>query len=206
MIRHKWYLAIRPVHSLLASFALLLLPFAARAVTLSVTSATVSEPGDRARVCVTLETSGALVAGTQNDLVWDGTCATFVENSCVANPDHGKQLSMALLPGDDFVLRAIVLSLSDVDPIPDGELYCCSFLVEVSRSGECCPLRLTKVGASTPEGLALSTDTSDGFLCVGSGTASGCQLIPAAERGAGLTVLAAIAAVGMMLGRLTRYF
>ena len=47
------------------------------AVTLRVTSATVQAPGDMGQICVQLETQGQLVAGTQNDLIWDGTCATL---------------------------------------------------------------------------------------------------------------------------------
>jgi len=44
---------------------------------------------------------------------------------------HGKDLSAATRCGD-FCLRAIVLSLTDVNPIPDGDLYCCRFSVHAA--------------------------------------------------------------------------
>src|SRR5215472_1143081 len=51
------------------------------------------DSGDAAEVCVSLDSGGARVAGTQNDLVWDGSCATLPDASaCEAYGATGKQL------------------------------------------------------------------------------------------------------------------
>jgi hypothetical protein len=152
-------LLIEPVLLLLWSSA------AAGAVSLQATSATVGAPGETADVCVALSTGGAEVAGTQNDLNWDGTCASLAdERSCFVTGSHGKQLSAATTCGD-FCLRAIILSLTDVDPIPDGQLYCCQFAVEAAP-GSCCPIAVVNVGASDPQGRALVTNGHTADLCV----------------------------------------
>jgi hypothetical protein len=142
---------------------------AAAQVSLTAASVTVAAPGDAADVCVTLRSGGTIVAGTQNDLVWDGTCAILPSASaCHGNPATGKSLSTAILPTDDFRLRALVLSLTDVDPIPDGSLYCCTFTVDAAP-GACCPLSVTNVGASDPTGHALATTGNAADLCVAGG-------------------------------------
>ena len=97
----------------------------AEAVSLGVSSATVAQPGGTAQVCVSLVTGGEEVAGTQNDLVWDGTCMTLNDNACSAAGSHGKQVNTRIQNSADFRMRVLVLSLSDVDPIDDGVLYCC---------------------------------------------------------------------------------
>ena len=140
----------------------------AHAVTLAVSNATVSQPGEMATVCVTLDTGGQEVAGTQSDLVWDGTCATLTDGSCQVSPRHGKQLHGNFPPRTDFTHRALVFSLSDTDPIPDGELYCCIFGVEVTSPGACCPVNITQVGSSNSDGKALATRAIPGRLCLSS--------------------------------------
>ena len=68
--------------------ALLLPASAALGASLTVTSSTVQEAGDTARVCVGLSAGGEVVAATQNDLVWDANCASLVDK-CEASPGHG---------------------------------------------------------------------------------------------------------------------
>jgi hypothetical protein len=134
------------------------------AVTMQLTSATVNNPGEAGRMCVMLSTGGAQVAGTQNDLIWDGNCASLPdEKSCFVAGAHGKELSAATKCGD-FCLRAIILSLSDVNPIPDGPLYCCNFQSE-SDAGGCCGINMTNAAASDPEGKAISASGSGGRIC-----------------------------------------
>ena len=70
-------------------------------VTLSVSSVIVPKSGDEASICVSLDTRGHSVAGTQNDLVWDGTGASMVPDSCVANEAHGKTLHGNAPPGTE---------------------------------------------------------------------------------------------------------
>jgi hypothetical protein len=138
-------------------------------VELRAESVTVDAPGDTADLCVSLDSGGQEVAGTQNDLVWDGTCATLPGgSSCQANPATGKQLQGGFPPQFDFTFRALVLSLADVDPIPDGPLYCCSFTVEADP-GTCCPVSLVRVGASDPRGTSLPTSGNSVQLCVAAG-------------------------------------
>ena len=114
---------LRGAAALLSVVLVMRVGAAAAAVSLQAGSVTVDAPFDDADVCVSLDTGGAAVAGTQNDLNWDGDCASLPgEDSCVVAGMHGKDLSAATRCGD-FCLRAIVLSLTDVNPIPDGDLY-----------------------------------------------------------------------------------
>ena len=125
-------------------------------VTITATSANVNNPGDFGRICVVLHSGGEEVAGTQNDLRWDGRCATLPDkSSCSVTGSHGKSLQHTKDPqGSDFSYRALLLSLSDTDPMPDGPLYCCNFQGE-AEPGQCCRINVTNVGASDPTGNAL---------------------------------------------------
>lgn len=122
---------------------------------------TLSSTATTAQVCVSMETGGDAVAGTQNDLVWHGECLTLT-GGCSVNPATGKQLSTAIRSNG---LRALLLSLSDVNPIPEGVLYCCTFRPERLAAGECCPVRVSGTQASDPVGNALATSGSDGAVC-----------------------------------------
>jgi len=151
-----------------ATLALLLLLAnpAAAAVSLTLSSASVPNSGDDATVCVALATGGEDVAGTQNDLVWDGRCATLPDGDrCYAAGTHGKGLQGMLLGNRDFTYRGLILSLTDVDPIDDGVLYCCSFIVEADP-GQCCAVKIVGAEASDPRGHALGVTGTSGKLCV----------------------------------------
>jgi hypothetical protein len=149
---------------------------------------------------VWLETGGAQVAGTQNDLVWDGSCATLSRASdCRVNPTTGKLLHGTILAAEDFRYRGLVLSLLDTEPIPDGQLYCCAFSVEATP-GACCSVEVVNTGVSDPLGGALLSSGNTAQLCVAAGAgvasptptatptihgdlvrtdSSGCQISPA---------------------------
>lgn len=150
--------------------AILLLLLIARplsAVTLTATTVGPVNPGGPATVCVALGTDGAEVAGTQNDLVWDGNCLTLPDAStCHATGTHSKQLQGKLLGNRDFTYRALILSLSDVDPIADGVLYCCDFILETTTN-ECCTVDVTGAGASDSKGNAVVVLAIDGEVCAG---------------------------------------
>ena len=200
-------------------WVVLILPFiwirpAAGVVALRATSATVAEVGEAADLCVVLDSGGAQVAGTQNDLVWDGACATLASAAdCRANPAIAKALHGNLGLVGDFSYRALVLSLSDVDPIPDGELYCCTFGVETAP-GSCCSVGVVNTGVSDPSGRELPSSGNTAQLCVANGGvmttptptpngdpptsgSSGCQITPpsAGSFGAGVFVLVLLAAL-----------
>jgi MYXO-CTERM domain-containing protein len=157
----------------LALFAALLAMPAPAAVTLQASSTTVANPGDSGTICVTLLTGGQEVAGTQNDLVWDGSCASLPDtSSCYAAGNHGKSLQGKLLDNRDFTYRALILSLGDVDPIDSGVLYCCNFVAEAA-AGQCCTISMTGMGASDSKGNAVSALGGPGKLCVAKGSGSG---------------------------------
>jgi hypothetical protein len=143
------------------------------AVTLQASSTTVSSPGQSGTICVALITGGEEVAGTQNDLVWDGACASLPDTgSCYAAGSHGKSLQGKLLENRDFTYRALILSLSDVDPMDSGVLYCCNFVAE-AEPGQCCNIAMTGMGASDSKGTAVAALGSSGKLCVASSGNSG---------------------------------
>ncbi|MBX3028046.1 hypothetical protein KF840_24430 [bacterium] len=147
---------------------------AALAVRLGISSANVSQPGGAAQMCVSLATEGQEVAGTQNDLVWDGTCMTLNEGACFAAGTHGKQVNTRIQNSADFRMRVLVLSLSDVDPIDDGVLYCCNVQGE-APPGSCCSISVVNTGASDSKGQAVAAGGNSGNLCTlgGSGSRGG---------------------------------
>jgi hypothetical protein len=158
------------LRSLGVGFAALLTSGVAHAAALFVTSATVQNPGDSAQICVVLSSGGAQVAGTQNDLVWDGTCATLTDPPpCAVAGSHGKQLAQTLVNTANFTFRGIILSFSDTSPIPDGPLYCCSFEGE-ANPGACCPITVVNAQGSEPGGIAIPLSGSTAQICTAQGS------------------------------------
>jgi hypothetical protein len=157
---------------LIALGVVVLSPTAAAAQRLSVVSATVNQPGDFGRVCVVLS-GGQGVAGIQNDLVWDGNCATLAdESSCAAVGSHGKQVHFKLQQ-QDFRMRALALSLSDTRPMGDGPVYCCNVQSEAAP-GDCCSISIVNTGGSDPGGKAVGLQGVAGQICTrGSGRSVG---------------------------------
>jgi MYXO-CTERM domain-containing protein len=144
---------------------------AAAAVAIGATSATVQNPGDTAQICVVLATSGTdqgRVAGTQNDLTWDGNCAILADNSDCQIAARGKELSGTLSPqGQDFSYRGLVLSFGNTNPISDGPLYCCNFIGEADP-GQCCNITVMATAASDSGGAAIATMGNTAKLCTAS--------------------------------------
>lgn len=190
--------ATRALRSL-ASAALLLLAAGssdARAtVTMAVdpSRAQVTQSGASATVCVGMSGSGGAAAGTQNDLTWDGNCATLLR--CDAAPGVGKPLSAGLLPRTHFTLRALMLSLADTNPIRDGALYCCTFRVELAEPGACCSLAMSNARWSDSKGNGAGASVNGGELCLADtggsaasarprGSSSGPQNVPGVVGGA----------------------
>lgn len=156
--------------------ALLLAVTPASAQRLQLNSASVEHPGAFADVCVALNTEGREVAGVQNDLVWDGACATLEDGSCGIAPGVAKQFHGRIQSGPAFRYRALVLSLHDVDPIDDGPLYCCAFRVDAGR-GSCCSVSIVDPGFSDSRGNALRGSAgATARLCVAGGPDSGTPL------------------------------
>ncbi|MGD9763881.1 MAG: hypothetical protein AB7V27_09230 [Candidatus Binatia bacterium] len=148
--------------------AVLLLATTAHGVRLVATDAQVSQPGEYGQICVVLDTGGLEVAGTQNDLVWDGSCATLDESNCSAAGSHGKQ-ALFKLQREDFRMRALVLSLANTNPIGNGQtLYCCNVQSEAAP-GSCCAINLVAATASDPSGNPLGAQGSPGRICTAQG-------------------------------------
>lgn len=87
-------------------------------------------------ITVSLDAGDSIVAGTQNDLTLDGDAAFLARESgrpdCVVNPAIDKPFaSFAFQPPGaaglrHSAIRAIVFSVSDAEPIPNGAwLYAC---------------------------------------------------------------------------------
>ncbi|HSP97359.1 MAG TPA: hypothetical protein VL049_08980 [Candidatus Dormibacteraeota bacterium] len=157
--------------------AMLAVPAAARAVNLTL-EATKGEAGS-VHVCVGLDSTGQKIAGTQNDLVWDGSCASLKANSCAAIPDSKKPLHGNTPPNLPNTYRALVFALDNVDPIRDGALYCCDF--EMTANPACCNIKFDRLGVSDPVGTALPVSGQPPQLCLNTGAAvPGAAAAPAA--------------------------
>ena len=126
--------------------------------------------GGAVRVCVGLDSTGQKIAGTQNDLVWDGSCAALKANSCTAVPDAKKPLHGNTPPNLPNTYRALVFALDNVDPIRDGALYCCDF--EMTANPECCNIKFDRLGISDPVGTALQVSGKPAALCLNTGAAA----------------------------------
>jgi hypothetical protein len=123
------------------------------------------------QLCVGLDSAGAKVAGTQNDLVWDASCANLKANTCAAVPDSKKPLHGNTPANLQSTYRALVFALDNVEPIRDGKLYCCEF--ELKGGGDaCCAVKFDRLGASDPVGNALGTTGNPEKLCLATGAAA----------------------------------
>jgi MYXO-CTERM domain-containing protein len=137
-------------------------------------------PGDFVPVAVTLQTGGDQVAGTQNTIGFaePNHVAIAADNSgspmCTVNPDiHKSATTFAFQPagctvGTDCTgVKALVLSLNNVDAIPDGStLYTCQVAISQSAGAQAYPLTNTDALASDPQGNSLDTQGIDGSVTV----------------------------------------
>lgn len=163
------------------------------------------DPGTTVSVDVTLATDGEDVAGTQNDIQTSGdsgisiaarTQGTRQVPDCTANAEIDKGgTSFAFqppncVPGDTCTgVRALVLSLSNVDPIPDGSvLYSCNIAIASSATAGDKTLSNLNFGSSDPSGNALVTTGVDGRVIVSGGAADATVVLGSASGDAGDTV------------------
>jgi hypothetical protein len=107
--------------------------------------------GETAEICVTLSGGGGKIAGLQLNLNWEDSCMTpaNARRLCRSNQATGKTVQSALQGRG--TLKAILISFSDVAPIPDGNLFCCEFTA-VGDVGRCGPVSITAVIGSTGNG------------------------------------------------------
>jgi len=134
------------------------------------------ESGSTVTVTATLTTGGASIAGTQNDIVYDPKQIAVAQTSagkpdCRANPQLGKEGTAFnfLPPGCHGAactsVRALVLSLSNVDPIANGStLYTCRVQILAGAHPGIARLGLSRVGFSNPTGQSISGGGTDGAV------------------------------------------
>jgi|GEM_PF-5466242 len=116
---------------------------AAMGLTVQVQGASAS-PGDTPDVCVYLPDSDGTVAGVQLDLFWDSSCLSVDRSSgdqaaCVMNPETKRSTFQTRVLSEGR-LRAVLVSLNDVSPIPANvrQLFCCQFRVSPNAGGRTC--------------------------------------------------------------------
>ncbi|MGH7790262.1 MAG: EB domain-containing protein [Candidatus Binatia bacterium] len=124
-------------------------------------------PGGQATFTVGFSVEGEeVVAGTQNDIVFNPDIFELNGDSCTINPaigdgtEPGKTLANNLLP-DPTRLVSLVLSLENVVPIPVGALYSCTFDVADDAPLGTYQLVNTNAGASNPAGDPLPATGED---------------------------------------------
>jgi hypothetical protein len=128
---------------------------------------------------VSLHTGGASVAGTQNDLFFDmGNTPVNVRDDgtpdCVGNPAIHKDFTdFAFQPfgcsgAACTSMRAIVVSLFNVNPIPDGSvLYTCQVNIAANAASGSYPVTVGNVFAASPTGASVPASGRDGAVIVG---------------------------------------
>jgi hypothetical protein len=185
----------------LAAGATLMIAASAQAVVISLDEAT-GDPGQTVDISASLGTEGSQVAGTQNDITFgsDSGIAIAAKTNgrpdCAVNPDIEKGgTSFAFQPsgctaGTDCTgVRALVLALDNVDPIPDGSvLYTCKVAIASSASAGEKTLSNTNTGSSDPSGGALTTTGTDGRVIVAGGASDATIIVGSASGEAGDTV------------------
>jgi len=134
--------------------------------------------GQAIPVTATLRTGGQRIAGTQNDIGFDARQAGIAAQAngkpdCRANPAIGKEgtafsfLPKGCRPPACKQVRALVLSLSDVAPIPDGAvLYTCTVTIAANAAPGSQGLSANRVGFSSPAGEAIQGGVVNGSILI----------------------------------------
>jgi hypothetical protein len=140
-------------------------------------------PAMAGNLCVSMSGSGGQVAGFQLDLKWDSGCMSADKGSgdsarCTADPSTGKDVHSSLKAGPGN-LRALFFSMSDTNPIGDGDVFCCSFTRSSTSGNACCGLSMGRVSGSDSTGRSIPASdfnllaTMDGQTCAASGGGGG---------------------------------
>lgn len=160
------------------SVATLAAPFTTSAVTIEVGSVVVVS--ESVQLPVVLLTEGAVVAGAQIDILFPVDAQIDARANgkpdCSINPtiDKGGSSFMFQPAGcqparDCSSIRALVLALDNVDPIPDGAtMFTCRMLV-IAQAGEL-DIECGNAGAHDPDGNALTTNCLNGLITIGNTT------------------------------------
>jgi hypothetical protein len=148
-----------------------------RAVVLEIGDS-IGEPGVAVQVDVVLNTEGASVVATQNDIGYAAPLRIRARADgrpdCMAKADLDKGATVfGFLPAGCSgaactSVRALVLAFDNVDPIPNGvTLYMCVVEIAADSPGGAFPLTISNLGASDPFGAELPTTGRDGAIVIG---------------------------------------
>jgi MYXO-CTERM domain-containing protein len=136
----------------------------------------VGAPNTTTSFDVTLDTDAA-IAGVQVDIAYPAAAPIAAKEDgkpdCAVNPAiHKDATSFAFLPsdctpGEDCdAVRAIVLSIADLEPIPDGaRLFTCNVAISAEATGEY-PLACSNAGAGNTDGDKVGADCTSGTITV----------------------------------------
>ena len=127
-----------------------------------------AQQGGDAVVEVSLEVTGdEQVAGMQNDLTYDPAVFAIQDADCVINPAIGPDSALGKELGTNNALmnpprlRNLLVSLDNVDPIPSGLLYTCTFRVAADATPGDYVLDNINQRASDPQGVVVPTTASN---------------------------------------------
>lgn len=141
----------------------------------------VGRPGETVSFSIRLRSEGHLVAGIQNELISPDALPFATPGSGVSGrvrPDCRVNSAIekdgwfdfprfGCLPGDCNVVRTLVLSLSDMEPIADGAvLYTCRVPIPLTAAPGSYAIRIENAGGSTPDGDGLDVGTIDTIIRV----------------------------------------
>lgn len=148
----------------------------AAAVTIDVESAP-GMPGATVDVVVAMSAGpGEQVVGMQNDICFDPSVLTF--GACKINPDIGpgsdveKQLGTSVVGGS--CVRNILFHAANLNTIPSGLLFECTFRIASNAQSGSSLLQNTKIIASDAKGGRLSPASgASGSIMVGGGNTGG---------------------------------
>jgi hypothetical protein len=130
--------------------------------TLVVSKGIASAEQEERTVCLQLGTGEVDIATTEHDLTWDGTCATLIEGSCAA---AASSVSLTTTHESESTLRVNVESTEDGVSLPNGSLYCCSFMADLRDSTGCCPISLENATALDLDESEISVGAVNGGVC-----------------------------------------
>lgn len=175
-------------------------------------SSVASAAGARVTIAVTLQTDGALIAGTQNDLHFDGVNISIAARldgtpDCTVEPAIRKNgTAFAFLASDCAgaactTVRALVLALGNVDPIADGSaLYQCTVEVAAGAANGAYPVSIDNIVMSGPQGnIPARFSGIDGRVFVGQVPPAIAVSVAAASPGTQVSVTATLHTNGALV-------
>ncbi|MFI5367037.1 MAG: hypothetical protein ACHQ4J_15595, partial [Candidatus Binatia bacterium] len=166
-------------------------------------SSAAGEAGARVTIAVTLQTGGARIAGTQNDLHVDGTNISLAAQpdgtpDCTVEPAIRKNgTAFAFVPygcvgAACTSVRVLVFAFDNVDPIADGSvLYQCTVAVAAGAANGVYAVSIDNIWMSDPQGnIPARASGIDGQVVVGEGAPAIAVSVVAASPGMQVTVSA----------------